>query len=656
MIERIICPVTDIKMDSLQAHSINTNNSTSSLCIKLFSLILMSALMIICVTNNAIAAQASDAAKARIARYLPAQSFGLFTPAYGQRVQRTVKTGQDLILAVNTQGMNTLRNKITFGYGDDKSLTAKSRLVEVRIDPTQQINAVLDAANFAEPIQYIRFTMPTSTVVDISGRLELSMLFSNDEVARDQFKFMAYDLQDVDADSALAINSAQALEVVHINIGYLGNERTDEQVDALIEDYQSRFAYATKGYARLEVNLLGRRSYPANGTELAGSDHDYRAWWASLPHDLQGTSLIPLNPDDAADLLKISEAWYLEHHGQLQADTSALFAEARGRTLVFTESGYFAATGQRMAIAPYYTNYGNFAFKQRINGVYQYGFNSAEYQYLDAFNIQKIALHEFGHIMGLSHPVNQYQPAGALWQAKLNNSVIAMKYNVMTQGNAADTHTQRYYDDAAIRRIVRNVDAQLAEMPIPAVNTVMGNIDSDIANLLGTKQSTAVLTVNGEEQYNEGTATAWQVNMAMNPGLNRFDVSQSIDGVTSQPRPVFVERYQGPALPAQPHTLLSLIHRGRGQVNSLTLNTQGSAGIKAVWWWVYKLENGSRRYISGIGRWTNLHATVSATREYRFSLNEPGQYEICARSRDMLYPVPGEQHQSNVSCTVVDNF
>ena len=161
MIERIICPVTDIKIDSLQAHSINTNNSASSLYIKLFSLILMSALMVICVTNNAIAAQASDAAKTRIARYLPAKSFGLFTPAYGQKVQRTVKTGQDVILAVNTQGMNTLRNKITFGYGDNMSLTARSRLVEVRIDPTQQINAVLDVANFAEPIQYIRFTMPT---------------------------------------------------------------------------------------------------------------------------------------------------------------------------------------------------------------------------------------------------------------------------------------------------------------------------------------------------------------------------------------------------------------------------------------------------------------------------------------------------------------
>jgi hypothetical protein len=144
--------------------------------------------------------------------------------------------------------------------------------------------------------------------------------------------------------------------------------------------------------------------------------------------------------------------------------------------------------------------------------------------------------------------------------------------------------------------------------------------------------------------------------MAMTHGLNRFEVSQSVYGEVSQPRPVFVERYQGPALPAQPHTLLSLIHRGRVQVNSLTLNTEGSAGIKAVWWWVYKLENGSRRFMSGIGRWTNLHATVSATREYRFSLNEPGQFEICARSRDRLYPVPGEQHQSNVSCTVVDNF
>jgi hypothetical protein len=125
--------------------------------------------------------------------------------------------------------------------------------------------------------------MPDTPIYDDRGVLMLSVGYNRAGTNAAGSFVSYYELFDA-PDVAYAVNDGPPILTLQPHIGYVGDAKTDPEIQDMLTELQSRFLFATKGYIELAYDYLGRASLPGDGEVVAGSPHDYVSWWNGLSH------------------------------------------------------------------------------------------------------------------------------------------------------------------------------------------------------------------------------------------------------------------------------------------------------------------------------------------------------------------------------------
>lgn len=606
-------------------------------------------LCLLLITNSVSATQLANYAYARIDRTMTNNEIAVIKAPYGQTASK-LEAGKSYFLAVKTEHQQQINNRIVLYFAKPEQSNAISRYVEFLIRPELNQNDWVATDELDGNYQLLPFTLPESANTIMHGRIEAVVKYHNGN--QEVFAVNQWQVEDKAQHALLAQNPNQAIRTIPVNLGYVGSSKTPDQLQELAEDLENRFNTATKGYVNIDVNLIGSHAFPENGTFLADDEHNYIQWWNSLPKLQNQPGYVALDPENQDDLNLIRMAWYEAHPRQLNKDVNALFGlddqdYQLQHHLFYVEAGYRFSGARYAATVGMLTNYGNQAFRQRINGEYQYGFNAEHLTEQPSEVLQKIALHEFGHTLGFQHPQNDYVLEGQHWKSKTNHSVHESVTNIMTQGTQGTTN-KFFMDDDILRIVPANVRNTLTTLPLVAHNPVAHNVSNGVVSLSGNDAAHNVLV---NDMAVNAHGNGWTFTQDLNEGDNTVSVSRLSGELQGHPQ-LFKVQSSDSNLQDTPEFELQIQQRPAGRISDITLLSSSARGIKSSWFWVYKIENGSRQFKVNLGRWMNHNGEHQAQTTFRVVF-EAGQYEVCGRARDTLYGT-GTQSQSGVDCHILD--
>lgn len=546
--------------------------------------------------------------------------------------------GQTYLLRIKTDGLSHVRNWIVLYYGRFNAEQSNRRLVEFRIDPALDQYGMVSTGR--APYLEWTFTLPDTGYHYDRGFLRLFIEYKKQN-KNGIFRFVNYyQIIDDSPEWAWAINNELPVLTVYPSIGYVGNTKTDAEIQDLLTDLEQRFSFASKGYIGMQYSYAGRASFPADNQVFEGVLHDYVNWWNSVSHNLSGTDLLPLTPVNMQDLEMIKLAWYSEaNKPQLKNDINAALPGLQ--SIMLTEAPAWSSTAQLNAVIGLYNSW---PFQE--NG--QYGLHkNFGWQLPD--HIQKTILHEYGHTRGLLHPEETHLPDEANWTVKTNS--LATHINVMNQGNLDDYPTDLFYVDGDINHIVTvyggegGVDAP--SMLIPDVTPIGDPANGTQWVLQGKKEALAGITINGQEVIPPGdTSTSWSAPVNLSVGTNRYDVAQRkiINNAVrnGHPNVVYTKRLSRTLLPLSPEIQFmdspapQDMELDPGEMLSFTLSAQAQAGLDGIKWWVERKTSNQQGFVPILNmiNWRNLYGSATATHEYSVAFEVAALYRIRAQARD----------------------
>ncbi len=616
-----------------------TKNYLKNLLPLLFSICLLACLLIGCHDEN------------EMKSYLNDRISGLFTTE-GTPVEYTAQAGNEYTFAINTEGMESIKNRIILYYGYFRKEEQRFRAIEIKLDPAEEFSYDYPVAGIAEDLYLRNVIFPDIQIHNEVGFIHIQMSYKKAGSALPRYHFRYFNLVDNTADSARVVNDGDPLTTIEANFGYMGVTRPDAEIAVQIEDLEERFLFATGGYADLNINYLGRQPFPAEGSIVAEKLHDYTDWWNGLSHELAGTSLEPLDPIIPADMELIKTAWYETDRPQLKKDIEATFGlPLPNKSIMMAEALYWFAGGATAALVPYYNSRG---FMEEVDGVEQWGVNT-NLAPLSNDRVQKIALHEFGHLFGnVNHPPNLYDPDEVNWEVKVSTSSFATYANLMHQGGLDDYPTDRFYIDENVTRITQpHLDDDQPYMHIPYTIPVGDSVNVEMLELVGQKDPNAAILVNGGVVVAANPESEWTASVPLAMGLNRLDIAQVQEGRTSHPEILYVTRVPAEQPPIPDISIVNISNSGLNgwvfTIFSFMLHAEAASGLDAIWWFVEKETSpGVFEQIKGQGHWRKMYGSAVGSAKYRVSFDEAGTYRVFARARDKAYPVAGEQHQSEL--------
>jgi hypothetical protein len=563
----------------------------------------------------------------------------------GQELKQ-LQTGREYVLRVETSGLSHLRNTNALYFGRFNAERLVGRLVEFRVDPTQPDYALIpvDPAVDTE----WTFTLRDTPLHYDRGALELFVGYKRQGSSDERYFVSYYELEDPTPETAVVVNDSPPLAATSLSVGYLGDAKSDSDVQALLEDFEARFLFATKGYVSLTASYAGRASFPADGELFAGAVHDYLDWWNSLSHDLSGTSLLPLDPNDQQDLEMIKLAWYSEtpNRPKLQDDADAALPGIQ--SLMLLEAPCWMSGAPALA---YVGLYNCLPFRESKNNQWQYGVHQ-DFGWTAADPLQKTILHEFGHTRSLQHPATQYSPNQSSWTLLTRD--LSYFADVMHQGDLDDHPTDRFYNDPDIAVLVEsssfsNATLDAPALPIPDVTPIGDPAVAGPWTLRGRKEAGAGLLVNGQALLPLGDAPPlFAVPITLSAGVNRFDVAQQqiVDGAVRDSHPNIVYTTAlAPRTPlaATPQLQITDVDPvpnrplARGERLTFYVEAEAAAGLADLTWWVERTDALGNHAIV-LNMWNNreLYGSVQARHEYTVAFDLHGFYKVRAFVKDPL--------------------
>lgn len=600
-------------------------------------------------------AQAADPVMDRIRADLNSKLFDIYETDYGQPAQTNLVVGKEYLLAVNTSNLGSLVNRNIFYSKPVREWQIISRQVCFRLDPTVGDEAQVDVSNSPDNWRWWKFTLPDDPMVQDLKVMKLELKYKPAGAAAVRYAYKYFNLSDPSPDSLVILNSQAPLATRTLRIGYLGGRKTEAEIASLHSQASAAFLKATKGYATLVLEDQGRRAFPADNAFVGNTLHAYTTWWNSLPHDLEGTGLLPLDPANPQDLEIIKSFWYFQpiHNVQIRWDSLELFGwtpPPAYHVLVDMPSGEGGGGSGIVDYSGVYKNTENTAMK---NNVLQYGVHPDFGFQTDAYAV-KTLLHEYGHAMSLSHPASIELPTHDTWTIQVSGS-LASDEDIMRQADTFPYQAQVFYRDDSIVKILSPalLPAGATLMAIPFIEPIGDPVNQAAWVVKGVKEAQAAIFINGVLASPGNTQTAWTATVNLAMGQNQFEISQQKAGKRSHPRLLFITRV-APEQPLVPSAQLSW-HWTPGAATvgaymTFDLQAQARAGLKVAWWWVEKQgSNGQYQKVGGSGYQHNLYGSASSLVRYHVSFPEPGMYKIRARSRDLAYPTPGQDHQSPIA-------
>jgi hypothetical protein len=592
--------------------------------------------------------------KAKILADITDKVFDIYNADTGVQIDFDLIAGQDYYMAVNTTGLESINNRIVLYFKHFRREEINYRMVEFRLDPTQDNQTQISVVGNTNTLKLWKFNLTDRAIHQEVGTFQVLLSYRKSGISNEMYAFDHYNLKDASSDVAVVVNPAAPIKNVTYNVGYLGLEKTEAGITAMLSDLASRYAYATKNYGQMTINNLGRQDYPADNTTVAGKLHDYTAWWNSVSHDLSGTDLLPLDPTDPMDMPMIKMAWYdhIPNRPQLKKDAEELFGLSGigGKTIMYLEAPYWAAGGSTIALTPINNMFG---FMQTNSSGEQWG-RHKDFGPLEMEHVQKIALHESGHLYGMTHPVKIQEPSPADWTVQVGTQSVEVYGSIMHQGSLKYYPTDLFYVDEDIKKALQpNLDLNTTpKLEIPFLNPVGDPIKGSALSISGRKQANSSITENGIELVAANPNTYWAASVPLIFGENRYDIAQVNNGQTSHPFILYVTR-SSETLPSTPTLTLTKTYPATNTVNpggivTFDIEAKGHSGLKAVWWWVEKKNGTEWEQVEEVGHWHDLYGSAKVRRQYKTSMKDAGEYKIRARARDMAYPMPGQKHQSNI--------
>ncbi len=600
-----------------------------------------------------------DSVTDRIRANMEGKKIGLYEPVYGMPISSSVKAGQTVLLAINVQDLDSIGNCITTYHGIYRDITQLNRFITIKPDPTlpekdgNGQTIFVPASSFNDPLIIKTLQFPDCQLDDETGIIHFQMDYKLPGHIATYYTFKYYNYIDDTTDQAYIFSSSpNPQETINVDVGYIGTARTDNEINTLINEYAAHFYYATKKLGALNITYLGRHYFPDDNALVAGKIHNYSQWWNSVPHNLTGTDLLPLNINNPDDFEMIKLAWYSEPENKSQffQDLTELFSfpQYSGQKLVIlAEAPGGVSSGASFATVAYYNFW---PFKEMVNGVYQYGIHK-DFGPVTSEGELKVTLHEFGHIRGLAHPPLIYQPSPTNWEVRYALDGIEKYSNVMHTGVLEAGQYQGYptdlfYTDADIWHLLAQ---STPTENMPTVNPIGEIMNHDLITLSGTKQAGYGIMINNVEVLPVNSSTTWSYQVYLSQEINRFDVSQFADGKISHPRIIYLKLTEE-SLPSLPEVTFTtnVSSVNAGGIIGVSLSGKATDGLTGIWWWVEKLVEGQYQYLSGVGRWHDIYGAVKKDLFDKVSFEEPGTYRLSARARDIFY------HQSDiVTVTVV---
>ncbi|MAZ65517.1 MAG: hypothetical protein CMF25_00200 [Kangiellaceae bacterium] len=101
-----------------------------------------------------------------------------------------------------------------------------------------------------------------------------------------------------------------------------------------------------------------------------------------------------------------------------------------------------------------------------------------------------------------------------------------------------------------------------------------------------------------------------------------------------------------------PEVELVVDESAAGQISTIELRSHALSGLKSSWFWVVRLDQEGPMVQPAMGRWIEHRGAIAAYQRFRVVFADVGEYQICARSRDLLYPARAIS-QSPVDCVEV---
>ncbi|MEW6517571.1 MAG: hypothetical protein AB1439_11795 [candidate division FCPU426 bacterium] len=604
-------------------------------------------------------AQAADAVMDRIHADLNSKLFDIYETTYGQPAQTNLVVGKEYLLAVNTTNLSVLGNRFILFSKKIRDLQIITRHVCFRVDPAAADDAQVDVSNSPDNWRWWKFTLPDDPMVQELMVMRLELKYKPAGETAFYYAYKYFNLTDPTPDRLIVFNTQAPLITRTLRLGYLGGQKTEADIASLHAQASAACLKATKGYAALTVDDQGRRAFPDDNAFVGNTIHAYSEWWNSLPHDLEGTSLLPLDPAVPQDLAIIKIAWYYQpvHTLQIRRDALELFGwtpPPSYQVLVDLPSGSGGGSSGSVDFSGIYNNVGFTADK---SGVLQYGLHPDFGFQLDSY-IVKTLLHEYAHAL-TDHPPVIELPTHEDWTVQIGDT-IDHDHDIMRQADSLPYMEQLFYRDDSIASLVAPaaLPAGATLMTIPFIDPVGDPLNQATWTLRGTKDSQAAVYINGSLAASGNTLTTWTATVNLALGQNAFEISQMKAGKRSHPRLLFVTRVAADQ-PVVPTAQLTWAYASSpvpaGKYQSFDLQARARAGLKAMWWWVEKQgANGQWEYVPGLGYWHDLYGSSVSTVRYYVSFPEPGTYKVCGRARDLAYPTPGQEHQSQIAELAVE--
>ncbi|MFW9992273.1 MAG: hypothetical protein ACFFD4_09525 [Candidatus Odinarchaeota archaeon] len=595
-----------------------------------------------------------------ISSFMQTKKIGFFDPQYGRPVKSTLKTESEVILAINTsnfQNMNSIGNCVYFRYHRPEEKAESHIFIKIRILEQYPEDAFVDISDLPDQFILRTIKLPVCFIYFAAGMISIQCQYTKYEMPSKFSLYRYYNLIREQPGSAIAFNSQEPLKELQFKVGYFGDSKSEEEIISLMSDLAQCFYRSTKRYVVIDCIYVGSQPLPGDGEIVAGKLHDYVAWWLGLDHDLEGTNLLPLHVDDPDDLKIIRIAWYKENQLQLGNDAKEIFPGVLSENYIIFNDALYGSGGASFA---HVATYDMTDFWQEVGTVKKYGLPPI-FGPRTTVDILFTALHELGHLFGCGHLEHFYEPAEENWQVFYDKSFLQSFANYMATATIHDllgfnqvVLARTFYSDSDLLRIRTNYNIanDFPFLPFPLVFPIGSPTKQPNLTLRGKKQNGAGIVINDEVVLDPGNETEWVITVPLEMGVNIFDISEIHAGLTGHSVTAFTERI-AEDLPSVPHTSLTLITSSSiwlYQVIVFDISSQAEAGLKGAWWWCEKQnDEGQFELIKGIGHWQDAYGAVKMERRYRITFDEPGVYRVKARSRDMLYPVPGSQHQSDIA-------
>lgn len=570
-----------------------------------------------------------------------------------------LEAGESYLLAVNTENMESAKNYFKALYRTDYGSGNKgSWFAKFRIDPSKEPHEVVSLAG--TPDNLLLWTVDAFDLDTYreNGFIQIPFNYYRPGIMHEMTVVKYYNFLDKTIDPPVIVINKNRTRNITVNVGYLGNSNNccfqavkpepNCCPDMVMDEFKQRFRKATKGYAGMAINYLGRKNFPADGTAVGGKYHNYTDWWNSLPHDLEGTTLTPLDPSEPWDMRYIIMAWYGENRKQLAKDLKELFDtdNLEGPTVIFVELEDWAAGANQLAKVPIY---GWIPFVQSGQwGMPQYVSTNP----LPMDELQELALHELGHELYLSHPDNLQIPAGENWKTEMDNLYFEGISNMMGYGEP-----NYYYIDKDIKTILEphyNLNLNTTpKLKLPWVLPVGENFYGSQRLIVGIKDAGSSIIIRGEEAVAANNDTLWMTNVDLYPGKNRIEIAQAKNGETSQSHIIHITRILS-SNATQPRSSISSSELStgvvsRGELISFYLKAEAKIGLKNMEWWIEKNTGSGWTKLDGYGHHFSLFSSAEAEMNYFTGIEEPGEYRLRAVARDRMYtPNNEEGHISTI--------